>query len=389
MIYTLIKYWVRAGLLIFFSDIRFNDRKILRAEGPLMICCNHPNSFLDAIIIGSHFNRPVHFLARGDAFRKPLVKKTLEALKLIPIYRLSEGREYLALNEATFDACKNIFSDGGIVLIFPEGLCEHQWAIRPLKKGAAKIALHTWKIKGTENELRVLPAGINYNGFGKSGRSVYVNFGPLILHSVINQLPDAEAINVFNNYLSESLEQCMLCNADDTKPIQFLLSNVLTGIKDPKYISALQSKEKASIQAGINPILKSIAIPAKFTRNTTQVLSNLAGIVILALPAIAGYILHAPLYYPLKRFVERKTEGTVFFDSVLFGTLLLLYPLYWLLLNVAVWVFIDGPYLRLGFMLTPLLAWLCLRWKDCWQRIKNTYRLGSLQRQQVRNWLNQ
>ncbi len=55
------------------------------------MACNHPNSFLDAIIIGAHFKRPVHFLARGDVFKHPLSKAILIRLKVIPIYRLSEG----------------------------------------------------------------------------------------------------------------------------------------------------------------------------------------------------------------------------------------------------------------------------------------------------------
>jgi hypothetical protein len=45
-------------------------------------------------------------------------------------------------------------------------------------------------------------------------------------------------------------------------------------------------------------------------------------------------LLHAPLYYPVSGFINKKTTGTVFYDSILFGALLLLYPIYLLIVLV-------------------------------------------------------
>ncbi|MEO8583759.1 MAG: 1-acyl-sn-glycerol-3-phosphate acyltransferase [Flavitalea sp.] len=166
------KIWIRLGLLLFCRKIIFNNPAILKRKGPLLLACNHPNSFLDALIVGSYFKRPVHFLTRGDAFRKPLVKKILTALNMIPIYRLSEGREHLALNDATFEKCGDILSGGGIVLIFAEGLCVNQWALRPLKKGAARIAWNVLTVHGIQDELNIVPVGINYSGFIEPGKMI-------------------------------------------------------------------------------------------------------------------------------------------------------------------------------------------------------------------------
>ncbi len=52
----------------------------------------------------------------------------------------------------------------------------------------------------------------------------------------------------------------------------------------------------------------------------------------LLMPATLGWLLHVPIYYPLKKLVENKTKETVFFDSVLFGILLIVYPIYLLLI---------------------------------------------------------
>ncbi|MEO7532017.1 MAG: 1-acyl-sn-glycerol-3-phosphate acyltransferase, partial [Sediminibacterium sp.] len=200
MIYRITQVWIRLALKIFIRRISWSDNSVLKSEGPLLLACNHPNSFLDAIIIGSMFDKPVHYLTRGDAFRNPLARKILQALKLIPIYRLSEGREYLALNDATFDQCKTILSLNGILLIFSEGLCINQWDLRPLKKGTARIALDAMSAPNIQEKFRVLPVSINYHSFRSLGKRMIVHFGSPITNAHLPaELSDAERINYFNS----------------------------------------------------------------------------------------------------------------------------------------------------------------------------------------------
>ncbi len=163
--YYFIKSWVRAGLQFFCRKVVISNRNVLNAKGLLLLACNHPNSFFDAVLLGALFKNPVHFLARGDAFKNPIAKKILTTLKAIPIYRLSEGKEYLALNDTAFERCNRILRDRGIVLIFSEGLCLNQWELRPLKKGSAKIAINAWKQEAISKAFRVLPVSLNYNSF--------------------------------------------------------------------------------------------------------------------------------------------------------------------------------------------------------------------------------
>src|SRR6266478_9269485 len=96
-------------MLIFCRRIIINKPEFLKKKGPLLLACNHPNSFLDAAILADLFEQPVHSLTRGDVFKKPFYDKILTSLKMLPIYRTSEGTENLGINYQTFDACKNIF----------------------------------------------------------------------------------------------------------------------------------------------------------------------------------------------------------------------------------------------------------------------------------------
>jgi 1-acyl-sn-glycerol-3-phosphate acyltransferase len=148
LLYNLLKPIVRLAMLIF-AVVLVNKPDLLKKKGPLLLACNHPNSFLDAAILAELFKHPVYSLARGDVFKKPFYIKLLKALKILPIYRNSEGIENLNINYETFDSCKEIFKQKGIVLIFCEGQCINEWHLRPLKK--ERPGLHSAAGKKTFN----------------------------------------------------------------------------------------------------------------------------------------------------------------------------------------------------------------------------------------------
>src|SRR4051812_42879169 len=160
LLYKALKISVRLAMFIFCRRVIINKRQMLNSNGPLLLACNHPNSFLDAVILLTLFRQPVHPLTRGDVFSKPFYARLLAALKMLPVFRTSEGAENLNTNYQTFGLCKNIFRKKGIVLIFSEGQCVNEWHLRPLKKGTARLAFFAWR----ENiPVQVLPVGINYS----------------------------------------------------------------------------------------------------------------------------------------------------------------------------------------------------------------------------------
>ncbi len=386
MLYSIVKVFVRLALKIFCRRITISDTDPLRRKGPLLLACSHPNSFLDAIILGSQFEQPVHFLARGDAFRKPFISKLLTALKLIPIYRLSEGREYLALNDATFDRCRQILLQGGIVLIFSEGLCLNQWALQPLKKGSARIALDAWTQPSIEQVFQVLPVSLNYNGFSNLGKRLIIHFGqPINREDVAQTTTEGDAIQSFNSLLTNKLSQGMLIADGDQEVVQFLVANATSKTSDgSNMIEVLQRKQQYARSHGILPAVKRTKMDRLVADSSTSLWVNVICLILFAIPAALSWLAHAPLYLPLKNFIKRKTAGTVFYDSILLGALLLLYPVYWTFINVIVFAFMDHWYIKIPFLTMPLLAWLYLVWKDCLQVCLNYFALNAQQRGQIK-----
>lgn len=304
MMYLLVKAWVRLGLRFYCSRIVFDEDHVYEGNAPLLIASSHPNSFFDALVIGAHHPRKLHFLARGDAFKNPTAAKILRALNMIPIYRLSEGKENLANNDDTFSRCIEILKNNGCVLIFSEGISENDWGLRPLKKGTGRLAWMAWQEHQIDDML-IQPTGVSYRSFDKLPKQVEVHFAPCIEKTKYTLDSPAKFYQELNTDLTEEISQQLL----------------------PR--DAVQWTEKR---------------PAYFK-------------VLLALPALLGFILHYPLYGVLKKFVRKKTKGTVFYDSVLFAGMLLFYPIYLILLVLIIYSLTLQSTAWLLLLAIPYTGW--------------------------------
>ncbi len=312
MLYKLLHFPAKLALFIWCRHLRINKKEILSANGPLLIAANHPNSFLDAVLLCSIFKKPIYSLARGDAFKNNMVAKILRGLKMFPVYRVSEGVENLEENYKTFDDCINIFKKNGIVLIFSEGKCINEWQLRALKKGTARLAITAWE-QGIP--LNIIPAGINYNSFTSFGKNVQLNFGEII-----------------------SQENIAFKNED------------AYGTKIQAFNAALKSQlEKLVVQ--IKPVDKNKIM------ETFEVKTSTLKKILLFIPALCAYIIHAPLYIPVQKFAFKKFGKIDHYDSVLVGLLFILYPLYLLLFAFVVFLIWGSFWWLTSFSLLPFMAW--------------------------------
>jgi 1-acyl-sn-glycerol-3-phosphate acyltransferase len=311
--YSLLKLYARFAIKVYCTRIIINKPEILKIKGPVLFAANHPNSFLDGMILTTLLDQPLYSLARGDAFKKNWVNKLLRRLKLLPVYRTSEGVENLGHNYTTFDACRETFKEKGLVLIFSEGRCENEWHLRPLKKGTARLAITSWE---QEIPLTVIPTAFNYSSFKKFGKEVHLFFGETIERSkILQQETEGKKFLGFNEALKNGLQKMVYEIAPGNKRTVHQIFSI--GIKPSFYY--------------------------------------------LLLPAIIGWIIHAPLFYSCKLFAMLfKNSGH--YDSVLTSLVLLLYPLYFLL--VVSISFFFGLWLGIIMMfLLPFTAWACTQAK--------------------------
>lgn len=313
MIYSLLKLYARIAIKIYCTRIIINKPEVLKSKGPLLFASNHPNSFLDGVILTTLLDEPLYSLARGDAFKKNWLNKFLRWLKLLPVYRTSEGAENLEHNYTTFAACQQVFRENGMVLIFSEGRCENEWHLRPLKKGTARLAISSWE-QGIP--LKVIPTAFNYSSFGKFGKEVHLFFGENIEPGkILSQGNAGKQLLAFNEQLENQLKEMVYEIDPDDKPTIRRLFSI---------------KKKPSL-------------------------------FILLLPAITGWMAHAPLFYLCKAISERFKD-TGHYDSAMTALLFLFYPVY-LILFIAVAFNYFGFTALLTFIALPFTAWAAVQVK--------------------------
>ena len=229
---------------------------------------------------------------------------------MLPVYRPTEGVENLSENYKTFEACIELFKQDQVVLIFSEGLCENEWHLRSLKKGTARLA---YKCQQENIPLKILPVGINYSSFKRFGKNLFVNFGNIFsLNEFDKNLSDGSWNLVFNDKLRKEL-----------LPLVFEID------KNDK----TRQKQLLEIQP------------------------SLLKYILLAIPAAIGWLLHSPIYLPIKYWVFKKYGQTVHVDSMLITRSLFIYPFYILLVILLLFIILNTYWVLSLFIIMPFTAW--------------------------------
>lgn len=209
MLYSFLKIVVGFALKIFFKKIFVEGQNHIQPDKAQIIASNHPNGFLEPLIMACFLPEPLHFLVRGDVFKNPVARYFLRATNQIPIYRFRDGFSKLRNNSKTMDESQKVLSLHKNLLIFAEGGTQSIKKLRPLQKGVARIAFQTLE-QFPDLDLEILPAGINFTYHEDFNEEVYLKIGKPVKVRPFYQL-----------YLK-----------DKSSGIDALLKEVYSGMKD-------------------------------------------------------------------------------------------------------------------------------------------------------------
>ena len=162
MLYRLLKFIIGVGIRLYYKEIRVKNVEQLPQNSPLIIIANHPNTLMDAWVIGMICKQPIYYMAKATLFNSKFKLKLLKSLNMVPINRQGEGRVDGVRNEDSFGECYKILNEGKTLVIFPEGTSYKERVLRKLKSGTARIALEAEHRQKGKLGLKVVAVGLNY-----------------------------------------------------------------------------------------------------------------------------------------------------------------------------------------------------------------------------------
>lgn len=248
--FTLVWSYVKFGLFFYSKKITVLGRKNIPKKGAVLFAVNHPNGLVDPLYVTTTNSRQNHFLVRAASFKNPMIKKILESLYLMPIYRIRDGIQQLANNQEIFEKCFNILKKGETLMIFPEGSHDKKRTIRPLSKGFTRIVSGALE-KYPDLDIQVVPVGITYQHPSSFPAKVCVNYGlPIRTRAIFETNTQAKSINILKTEVTEQLKK---------------LSVNITN--DENYTEILQKLNDAQVDFTkvdeVNLMIKNNTIPAK------------------------------------------------------------------------------------------------------------------------------
>ncbi|MFD2585847.1 1-acyl-sn-glycerol-3-phosphate acyltransferase [Croceitalea marina] len=185
--YYFFKYWISLGLFFYFKKIRITGLDDMPSNKPTLLLSNHQNALLDVLLIAAKSNLKPWYLTRSDVFKNKLFSPLFYFLQMLPIYRMRDGKDTLAKNEAIFNRCGDLLADRQTLLIFPEANHNLKRRVRPLSKGFTRIIFKALE-KNPELDINLVPVGQNYKSAASFPDSAALCFGkPIAVQDLLEE----------------------------------------------------------------------------------------------------------------------------------------------------------------------------------------------------------
>ncbi|MDR0763908.1 MAG: 1-acyl-sn-glycerol-3-phosphate acyltransferase [Bacteroidales bacterium] len=210
-------------------------------DTPIVVVSNHQNGLTDALLILFALPRrfvPV-YMARADIFKKKWIAAILYFFRLIPIYRMRDGKESLSENEHIFTTAAHIIQKGLPICLFPEGMHQEGHWLGTVKKGFAKIAFEAAMRMDFPQDMLIVPCGNHYDGYYGYRNEVLFTFGDPILLS-----------GYYDMYRENPPKACLQLAHDIELCINELMLNI--DVNSLKIAENLSETEKRNLYETLN-----------------------------------------------------------------------------------------------------------------------------------------
>ena len=418
---------LRFALRVFFRRIEVVGLERVPRRGACLFVLNHPNGLVDPVFLLCFAPRRVSFLAKSPLFSMPVVGPLVRALDSIPVYRRQDEGADTSRNRETFSTAAALLRRGGNLAICPEGASHSGPDLLPLKTGAARIALGAASVKDEGGRMKdevkdkpsslhpssfrlhpslsIVPVGLYYTAKTTFRSGALLYFGEPIAVSAVEPdeqgEPPRELVRELSDRIAERLRSLTL-NADRHEALavvaraervfssedeeeepslerelrrrrRFVEAYAFHRRHSPERLEVLEKRlrqyEEELTQAGIeDPRQLSAATVSEYARART-ILSRLLLFALLTPAAAAGTLIHYPAYTLAGTLATRLSrDGDDVLSTFKIAAALLLFPLTWAALAVALYL-LAGWWGVLGALLcAPLAGYVALRTREEFDR---------------------
>ncbi|AZQ60984.1 hypothetical protein EI427_01755 [Flammeovirga pectinis] len=164
-----------------FYKVEKNGWENIPKDKPLIFAVTHPLMHMDAVVMGTTFKRPLHFLTKSTVFNSPFKKWFFGKLNMIPVVRKQDGPQGKGFsNKSMFSNCVKTLEKNQCLLIFTEGTSIWERKLRPLKSGTARIGFEAEESNDFNLGVHIVPVALNYTHATQLLPSVSIDVAPAI-----------------------------------------------------------------------------------------------------------------------------------------------------------------------------------------------------------------
>lgn len=365
-------------------------------HGPVIFVLNHPNALVDPAVLLCLAPRPVSFLAKAPLFRMPVLSFFVRALDSIPVYRRQDEGEDVTRNTEMFVAARQLLASGGTIGICPEGVSHDEPRLKPIKSGAARIALGAVS-DGEVKDLKIVPAGLYYTSKTKFRSAALLYFGnpidvlPVELEADGN--PPRTAVRELSNQIECALRAVILdaeheealhtinraerifssdadADGEDTLAEElklqqrFIKAYSILRERAPERLRRLEVRmvrfEEQLNQAGVDP--DDLSPPPSPVGVFRHLVTRVVLFFTLVAPAALGAVVHFPAYrlggYLATKF-SRDDEDVISTAKII--SAMLLFPLTWIVAAGVIFKVIGWQFALVALVVLPAAGYVAIR----------------------------
>lgn len=407
ILYPFLRPFAKIAIGIYFRKLHIANRDRIPKKGPMIIACNHPNSFTEPCIFATYQPRTLHFIVRGDVFKNPVIAWLLRQTNQIPIYRIRDGFTSPRRNDASFAACFEKLEQGESILIFSEGLCVFEKRLRTLQKGTARMALGAIEKYGSLDDFHILPAGITFTHGDQYRGEVMLNIGepiPVKKYEALNETDPTRATNLLTRDIAAAIKPLMI---HIEEPSRDKLYDDLMDLMDSRspypiwpvvvphnerfrretliafQLNSWDEDKTAEIEAKVDALKNKLPNP-EGSLQSLQYLSkpswaSFVYLIVGVVPAILGFVLHAIPFYLAKYIASKFRNEIEFYTPVRMASLLILALFGNIFLSIFA-VATSSWYLLAWSLTAPVTGFLAVAYREQWIAVRSFFQLKKLDR---------